>query len=224
MKPDAAVLAAPALPQVNLLPDDIRRARTLGTVKRWLGLGVGLTALSVGLVAGLAHLQTQAAQSELAQADAEAAGLLAQQRPFAQVVPVRSELESMRAARSFGLAQEISWSDYLGAISAVTPPGVGISSLEYVGATPLAVAPASADPTIPAGVGALTFRAVADDLPDTAAWADALEALPGLRDVRVSTAARADEDGASRYDLTGTVQVDQGALAHRFDSQPEGDS
>ncbi|GAA2723707.1 PilN domain-containing protein [Cellulomonas aerilata] len=223
MRARTATLAAPARPQVNLLPGDVRQARTLGVVKRWTLVSSGVTLLAIGTVAAVAQLQTQIADSELAQADAESAGIVAEQRPFARITSLRAELETLRSARDHGVAQEILWSDYLGAITAVTPPGVGISTLDYTGATPLAAAPGSADPLVVAGIGAITFTALAADVPDTAAWADALDAVPGFRDVRVTTVDRADKGGDLRYEMTGTIQVDDAALAHRFDPQPEGD-
>jgi Tfp pilus assembly protein PilN len=224
MRNDSAVLVAPALPQVNLLPGDVRQARTLGAVKRWLLVSAGVTAVAVGTVAGVAHLQGQSAASDLAQAEAEFASLQVEQGPFSQVTDVRAELERLRSARDFGVRQEILWSVHLGAVSAVTPPGVGIVTLDYQGATPLAAAPASTDPLIVSGLGTLSFTALAADLPDTAAWSDALETVPGLRDARVTAMNRADAGGRFRYEISGTIQVDERALAHRFDTQSEGDS
>jgi hypothetical protein len=224
MKAAPTVLVAPALAQVNLLPGDIRQARTLGAVKRWLAASVGVTALAVGTVAAVAQLQVQAADSELAEADAASATMVVEQRPLAEVTTVRAQLETLRSARAFGLGPEILWSDYLGAIAAVTPPGVTIATLDYLGASPATAAQASTDPLVATGIGTVTFTAHAAAVPDTAAWADALEALPGFRDVRVSTADL--EPGADSLDfrLTGTIQVDTGALAHRFDTDTQGNS
>jgi Tfp pilus assembly protein PilN len=224
MKPGAAVLQAPALPQVNLLPGDVRQARTLGVVKRWVIASAGLTVLTVGSVAGAAQLQAQDAASRLARANAESAAMLAEQRPLAQVTGTRDQVTALTAARAFGLGQEILWADYLGGISIVIPPGVGITTLDYTGATPLTAAPVSTDPLVPAGLGTITFTALGREVQDTAAWADSLESLPGLRDARISGTVRNDESGTFTYEFTGTIQVDAGALAHRFDAEPEGDS
>lgn len=223
MSARTAVLAAPERPQVNLLPPDVRQARTLGVVKRWLLASVGVTAFAVGTVGAVAHLQSQVAQSELAQAEAETAAMQAEQRPFASVRTVQAEVGTLRAARQYALAHEILWSDHLGAIAAVTPPGVGISTLDYTGANPLTAGPVSADPLAASGVGSLAFTALAAEVPDTAAWADALDGLPGLRDVRLTTVDRADKGGDFRYEIAGTVVVDATALSHRFDT-PEGTS
>lgn len=221
MRAATEVLVAPAMPQVNLLPGDVRQARTLGFVRRWLLVSAGVTALAVGTVAGVAELQGQTARSELAQAEAETASMAAEQRPLVDVTTVRSELETLTSARSYGLAPEILWADYLGAITAVTPAGVGIMTLTYSGATPLSGAAVSADPLIRTGVGTLTLTALAAELPDTAAWADALDALPGLRDVRVVTSTRNTLGPSFSYEFTVSVVVDDGALAHRFDATTE---
>jgi hypothetical protein len=223
MSAAAVALAAPALPQVNLLPAEISEARTLGVVKQWLVVSLGVTALAVGTVAAVAQLRVQDAAAQLSQANAETAGLLAAQRPFGEVTAVRTELESVRSARSFALGTEILWSDYLGAVEAVTPDGVTIQTLDYSGATPLVTAPVPSDASVDTGVGTLSFTAQAEGLTDAADWADALDAVPGFDDVRVTTAALSDPT-ADRYTLTGTIQVDEAALAHRFDTDPEGDS
>jgi hypothetical protein len=219
-----AMLDAPALPQVNLLPGEVRQARTLGVVKRWFAVSAGVTVLALGTVAGVAHLQVQDADAQLAQAEAEAAEMLAEQRPLAEVTGIRDEVGALSSARAFALGHEILWSPYLGAIAAVTPPGVGISTLDYAGASPLSPVQTSGDPLVRPALGTLTFTALGAQVQDTAAWADALESLPGLRDARVTGTLRDDQGGAFRYEFTGTIQVDEAALAHRFDTEPEGDS
>jgi Tfp pilus assembly protein PilN len=224
MKGGTALLQAPMLPQVNLLPGEVRQARTLGVVKRWVIASAGLTVLAVGTVAGVAQLQVQDAEAQLAKANADSAGMLAEQRPLAQVTGIRDQVATLTSARSFALGQEILWADYLGAIAAVTPPGVAITTLDYAGATPLTAAQVSIDPLVPSGLGTITFSALGTEVRDTAAWADALESLPGLRDARVSGTLRDDQGGDYRYEFDGTIQVDADALAHRFDTQPEGDS
>jgi hypothetical protein len=216
---------AGTLPQVNLLPDDVRQARTLGVVKRWVAASVGLTVFAVGTVAAVAQVQAQTAEAQLSQADAETAQLLAQQQPYAEVTTVRTEVDTVTAARRFAFAHEVLWSDHLGALVAVTPDGVGISSIAYRGATPLSAAPGSTDPLVDAGIGTVTFTAFARDVPDTAAWADAIDAVPGFDDARIDAVAVGQNATADfRYEVSGTFQVDAGALSHRFDAQPEGTS
>ena len=71
----------------------------------------------------------------------------------------------------------------------------------------------------------MTFTAFAREVPDTAAWADALDAVPGFADARIDAVAVGVTATADfRYEVSGTFQVDAGALSHRFDAQPEGTS
>ncbi len=225
MKRGTAAVAAPTSPQVNLLPEEIRARRTLGTVKRWATGSLAATALVVGAVTAAAVVERGIADSELAQADAETTALLTQQRPFSEVTTVRAEVASVAEARAAALAGEVLWSGYLDALVAMTPDGVRISGLDYLGASPTAPAPASADPLVDAGLGTLTFTAVAREIPDTATWADALETVPGLSDARISSARLGDAGNAEfRYTVTGSVQVDAAALSHRFDTATGGDS
>ena len=225
MKRGTASLGAPLLPQVNLLPEEIRTRRTLGTVRRWTAASLAATALVVAAATGAAVVERGIAEDELAQADAETTQLIAQQQPFSDVTTVRTEVASVTDARAAVLAGEILWSAYLDAFVAMTPDGVRISGLDYLGATPVAPAPAPADPLVAAGVGSLTFTAVAREIPDTATWAEALETVPGYSDARISSAELTDHAGGEfRYTVTGSVQVDVAALSHRFDSTSDGDS
>lgn len=224
MRGATPTLAAPAWPQVNLLPPEIREARTLGVVKRWMLVSVGVTTVAVGTVAGVAQVLVAEANAQLVEAEAETAALLAENQPLGEVVRVQGELETVRTAREYGLATEILWSDYLGAITAVLPPGVRVTTLDYTGQTPLTAAAPSADPLIPAGIGAVSFTALSADLPDVAAWADALDDLPGFRDVRVKTTELQHRGSGLEYSVSGTIQVDDGALAHRFSTQAEDQS
>jgi len=226
MKAPAAAMTAPAFAQVNLLPKEIVQARSLGVVKRWMIASVGVTAVAVGAVAAVGQMQTHSAEAQLAEADAETAQLLAQHGPYQEVTTIRTDLDTVRTARAYALADEILWSDYLGALVAVTPDGVGISSVDFLGATPLSAVQTSTDPLVTAGVGTLTFTAVARDVPDTAAWADALDAIPGFGDTRIDSVmlSPTGSAGVLPYEVNGTVQVDAGAYSHRFDTQPEGDS
>ncbi len=226
MKAPTAAVIAPVFAQVNLLPKEIVQARSLGVAKRWMLASAGVTALAVGAVAAVAQVQTQAAESGLTQADAETAALLAQHGPFQEVTTVRAELDTVRQARAFALADEILWSDYLGALVAVTPDGVGLSSVDFLGATPISAVQSSSDPLVGAGVGTLTFTALARDVPDTAAWAEALDAVTGFGDTRIDSVmlSPTGSAGALPYVVSGTIQVDATAYSHRFDTQPEGDS
>lgn len=219
MRTPTTVLAAPARAQVNLLPIEVRQARTLGVVKRWVAASAGLTVFAVGTVAAVGHVHTQIAAAELSQADAETAQLLAEQRPYVEVTAVRTELETVTAARAYALSHEILWGDYLGALVAVTPDGVAISSMDYRGATPLAAAPTSLDPLVSPGVGTVSFTAMAREVPDTATWAEAIDAVPGFGDARVDAVGLSATPGDHPYEVTGTFQVDAAALSHRVHAQ-----
>ena len=131
--------------------------------------------------------------------------------------------QAVTAALSFAMADDILWADQLGALVAATPPGVGITGLDYLGASPLTAVEASTDPLVTTGVGRISFTALAEDVPDTVAWAEALNAVPGFSGARISNARMSDEPlpRSFRYQVTGTIEVDSEALSHRFDAQPE---
>ncbi|WP_129338929.1 PilN domain-containing protein [Cellulomonas endophytica] len=210
---------APRAPQVNLLPDEVRVARTLGVVKRWVLASAAVTAVAIGTVAAVAQLQTHTADADLAQAEADTARLVAQQAPYAELSTVRTALDETLAARRQVLGGEVLWSERLGALVAVTPDGISLTTVDYLGATPVAPVQASTDPLVTTGLGTLTFAGHASGVPDTAAWADALDALPGFSDARIDAVRRDDSGGAGGlpYSVSGSVQVDAEALSHRFD-------
>ncbi len=214
-------------PQVNLLPSDVQARRNLGVAKRWLAASVGVTALAVGVVSGVAQLRTADAAAELAEAQQQTADLLAAQQPFLEVSRLRADIDMVDTARRGTMATEILWSDYLGAVAATTPEGVRITSLAYTEATPLAGGQPAAggviDPATDAAVGTLTFTARASGMPDTVAWVDDLEDLRGLTRSTVTGVALVDFGGTLEYEITGTVQVDDGAFSRRFDAPREGD-
>ena len=67
-----------------------------------------------------------------------------------------------------------------------------------------------------ASVGQIQFSGRIDTMPDTAAWIDALNAVPGFSDAWVSATAITQTDKLVYYTVTSTVQVTDTAYAKRF--------
>ncbi len=160
---------------------------------------------------GLAHAQDKTAQ------------LKAEEKKYAEVPLVLGLLDSTTKARALATSTEVLWSPYYQAIAAVLPPGVSVDTLQVTGVSPMAAAPAATSPLQAASVGQIQFIARSKTLPDTAAWIDALNSVPGLGDAWVSSAAIQGATAADvYYNLTSTVQVRQSAFAHRFDQTTGG--
>lgn len=216
------VPGAPAWPQVNLLPPEIRASRSLRAVKRILGLALlGVIGLAVVLHVVVAF-RLSTAQDELAAAQEETQQLLAEQREYAEVPQVLGQLDQAVTARLLGTSTEILLGGYLPALWATAPAGCEFQDVALTGATPTVLAPVPPNPLVRAGtVATVTFTARSLVLPDTAAWIERLEQVENFQDAYVTAAMRTEgtQDswaGVLYYEVTGTVEVSVEALANRF--------
>lgn len=205
-----------SLPQVNLLPPEVRAARGLTRTKRWLAVVVVLAlVMAVGLVF-FAVLTQRAADEELALQQAATVRLEAEKEQYAEVPLVLAQLDAITAARQVGMSTEVIWPGYLAAIAATAPEGTSIEMISTTGATPMVLPPFPASVLAAPGVASITFAGRSLTLPDTAAWLDGLETIPGFTDAWFSTAAITESEGLVYYTVNGTVQVTDLAYAERF--------
>ena len=217
-KPKSAgpTLIGLSLPQVNLLPPEVRAKRGLKVLKRWLGVSLLATLVLCVLAYGASVISAAAAQSELVIVQAETARLQTEQQKYAEVPQVLNALASAKAARTLGMSTEVQWKSYLDAIAAVLPAGVSLESITVTGATPMTAAAAPSSVLEAASVGQIQFSGRIATMPDTAAWIDALNAVPGFSDAWVSATAITETDKLVYYTVTSTVQVTDAAYAKRF--------
>ncbi len=208
----------PGPPQVNLLPPEIKAARGLRATKRLLAL---VLLLVVVLCAGawvVSFLDKGSAQDELTAAQEETARLQTEIQQYSEVPLVLGQLKNAQAARSMAMSTEVLWQPYIGAIAAVLPANVSFDSITLTQATPMAAGPGASSPLQEPSIGQLSFTARTTTIPDTAAWIDALNSVPGLGDAWVSSATitQDGETEAVYYAVAATVQVRESALAQRF--------
>lgn len=211
-----APLGAPLLPQVNLLPPEVRAARGLTATKRVLALALVGVVLLAGAGYGMALMTVSSANDELSAAQDETAQLQRETVKYAEVPVVVNGLKRATDARTLGMSTEVMWKTYLDAISAVLPPNVSIQTLGITQATPSVAAPAPGSALLGQGVATITFSATATTLPDASAWIAALDTVPNLYGATLSSEVLGEESGTARYALTSTVQVATGAFANRF--------
>lgn len=206
----------PSLPQVNLLPPEVRAARGLRVLKRWLGVSLVLTVVLClgGFAFGLLSAGTAAA--ELVVAQENTARIQAEQLKYAEVPQVLGALDTARSARELGMSTEVQWKGYLDAIAAVLPADVSVESYTVTGATPMTAPALAADPLQGPSVGQVQFTGRTATLPDTAAWLDALDSIPGFADAWVSAAAVTATETTTYYTVEATVQFTDAAYAQRF--------
>ncbi len=215
----AAAVPAPrgpvVLPQVNLLPPEIRAKRSLSRVKRLLAASLVLVLVLLAGGYALAVMDNSAADDELAEAQAETARLQAQESTYGDVPAVLNAVTSTQDARTFAMASEIRWKSYLDAITAVLPAGVSIDQFTLTGPASSTTATSVAS-AVDQGIGTIAFEGRSKTVPDTAAWLDALASVTGFQNPWVSTVTVTEEDGSTYYSISSTVQLTTDSFALRF--------
>lgn len=211
------------LPQVNLLPPEVRAARSLAVVKRWLVVALLVTVAVIALVYVSALFVRGAAESRLADAESQTVTLRAEERKYAEVPQVRGAIDQVAAAQRAATATEIQWLPYLDAVSAVLPDQVRIESFAATGPSPTGLAQLSTSPLDAPSVASFSFQGESTTLPDTATMLDGLASVPGLQDPWISTIAVSELDGVTFYTFSATVQLAPTTLSQRFATSTEED-
>jgi Tfp pilus assembly protein PilN len=214
-KPKDSVLTG-GLPQVNLLPPEVKAARGLRVVKRWLAISLVVVLVLLGLAYTAAVLARSDAEAALESAQAETARLRAQEATYAEVPIVLGALQATQQARELGMSTEVGWKPYLDAITAVLPENTSIETVAFEGADPVTLPAPPVSPLHQPAVGTLTFTGRTLAVPQTADWIDALDAVPGFQDTWVESTVVAAEDGTTYYEFRSTVAVTADAYALRF--------
>jgi hypothetical protein len=215
-KSNKSVVGFAGLPQVNLLPPEVRAARGLVHVKRWLAVSVLVVVILTAFAYGFALLEGKSADNDLAEAQTETARLATEAAKYAEVPSVLSDLKRADDARVQGMSTEVLWKPYADAVTAVLPPAVSIDTFVVTQATPWLDAQPSLEPLLDPGVGTIVFSVRASTLPDSAAWLDALNSIPGFSGATFSAAAIAQDTGAPYYEVSSSVQVLDTAFSNRF--------
>jgi len=206
------------LPQVNLLPPEVRAARGLRTTKRWLVISLILTVVLCIGAFGLALISGATAATELADAQAETTRLQQEQAKYGEVPVVLGALANAKAARMVGMSTDVQWRSYVDAVAAVLPANVSFDSITVSVATPTTGAPAPTNPLQKPSVGQIQFTARTTTVPDTAAWIDALNSVTGFSDAWAASLSITEDESGIYYTVAGTVQVTDAAYTHRFDA------
>ncbi len=204
------------LPQVNLLPPEVRAARGLQSIKRWLVIALLAVLVLCALVWLLAQTIAANAQSDLETAQAETARLTQEQAKYAEVPRVQAQLAQAERARQIAGSTDVVWKPYIDAITAVLPEGASIDSFIVAGATPMEGAAAPANLLQAPSIGNLTFAARSVTVPDVAALMDALDSIPGFADSFVTAVTITETEGFGvYYKIDGSVQIQPSVLSGR---------
>jgi hypothetical protein len=209
-------LQAPALPQVNLLPPEVRAARGLARTKVWLGVSVLLTIVVCAGLVVLAMFEQQAARDELTEAQAETTQLQAQLAQYAEVPLVLAELDRAERARVLAMGTEILWEPHLDAIAARTPQSARVESLKVLGATVWAGEFAPADVLATSSVATISLTGQAATLADVYTWQRQLEEIPGVSEVVMTQTSLVDGQTMLHYNVAATITLSADAYSGRF--------
>ncbi len=221
--PRSQSLLAPALPQVNLLPPEVRAARGLARTKRWLVVALLVTVLVCAGLVFKAMLDQQAAADELEAAKADTARLQAEQARYAEVPVVLGQLRRAESARELAMATEILWWPYVDAIAARTPPTARIEAIKVIGSSVWAGQFAPTDVLAPTGAASIALTGQTVSLPDVYAWQRSLEDIPGVAEVVMTQAALVDGTTMLKYNVSATITLSADAYSLRFLPQAETD-
>jgi len=217
-KPGGSSILTGGLPQVNLLPPEVRAARGLQQTKRYLVMALAATlVLCVGVV-GWSKIEKSSADSDFQSAQDDTTRLLNEQKKYADVPKVLSALGNTELARQIGMGTDVDWQAYVGAITAVLPKDVSIDTLTVTGNTPMEAAKAGVeDPLQPQSVGTISFTGRTVTVPDTAAWIKALNSVPGFAGAWVSATQVAGDDHGDYYSVASSVQLLRTTYTHNYD-------
>lgn len=218
--PKTSSLDFSRLPQVNLLPSEILEKRSLRELQGRIGVAflilLGVLVLGYGGV----QFEKSLADSRYDRALEETTRLKAEEAKYAEVPRILGQIKDSQAALRDGMYREILWKDYLGALVGTVPDDGLIKSLEVQAATPNDKGPTVADGLQGQGIGQLTFSVNLEKMPDTVAWLNELNAIPGFAEARLDSAVLAsDTKGKEAYEFTGTVQLLESIYSHRFEPE-----
>jgi hypothetical protein len=209
----------PRAPQVNLLPPEVRAARSLSAIKRWLAIGLVVVLAVIALGYGGALLVRSSADTALASAEDEQMALRTEEAKYAEVPQVLGAIKSTTDARSAGMATEIAWKPYVDAVSSVLPAGMSIDDFTLTGPSPTVAGALPVDPLQGASIGSIALQLRSSAAPVTADLLDALDAVPGIDSPWVSSVAAAEEDGTTYYAVSLTAQLNEASLLQRFSAE-----
>lgn len=215
-KSDSGSLLTGRAPQVNLLPPEVRAARSFGAVRRMLIFAMLASLVIAVAVALFAVAQEAQAKSALAAEEKRTQDLLAQQAEFAEVPLVLGVLGDAEEVRSYAMATDVAWAKYLRAIGAALPKDVSLDRLTVETEAPLIPLAPPESVMSPPGVARITFATRSAQVQDTVALLDALDGLPGFRDAFFTQHKIAEREGSVFYEVEATVELDAHIFSGRF--------
>lgn len=188
------------VPQVSLLPSEVRNAGAAAHHRRRLVVAVAAAALvAIGGMAVAANA-SMAAQARLATANAETQGLNAQVAKFSDIRALQQQIALGKSAVAVGGSTMIDWNAQLRAIEQDMPVGYTITAINAAGATPLADYPQGATPLEPRRAATVMLTITSSPVGfEFSRWLTLLRQVPAYAD---ATASVVTSEGKSTTTLT----------------------
>lgn len=207
------------LPQVNLLPNDVRVARNLQRTKIYLLVAALLVVLAIAGAYVLSAMDADRAMEDFTGEQSRTTELQTEQRKYSEVPQVLARLNATSGALAVGSATEVLWAPYLDAITAVTPEEVEVHNLAIQSTSLIDGELQPADDVEGFNTARVTFDGLSETRPDTAQWIDELHKIPGVADARLFSSVSSGSGEDIVYETVLTVSLTDDALALRFPAE-----
>ncbi|MFC5928102.1 type IV pilus assembly protein PilM [Cryobacterium melibiosiphilum] len=198
-------------PRADLLPPEVKEARSGRVLRRRLGLGVVAVGLIVAVVTALVTGESVLSDGELADAQAESATLLTEVAQYSELGDVEGVMTDTRTARDLAGSTEINWQEYLAVVRAALPADVSVGTATVDGAS--AFEPYAAAESVPGAVATLNLSLTSPSLTSVSGWLSSLSTLPGYASASIGGLTRA-EDGS--YTTALVLVVNAEVFSNRF--------
>jgi hypothetical protein len=176
------------VPQVSLLPGEVREAGAVAAHRRKLVVVVVIAAiLAVGSIAA-AQGVASGSQARLVAAQARSQTLGSQVAKFNDVRALEQQIMVGKAAVKVGSSTLIDWRAQIDAIEADMPSGYTVTSVSANGATPFASYPQGLTALEPVRVATIAMQVTTSSFDDRfSTWLRLLRSVPTYADVAADT-------------------------------------
>ena len=230
---------------INLLPrarQSARSSRSPRLSPKAIAAGTAFAVLLGGLTF-LAHQSVSDAKSQRAAVEAQASTLHSKLAALQPVIDRQNQLGALQGDIKTLLATDVAWKPMIGRITANLPAGITLTSFVGASTPPVPVAaaapapatsdtggsstettvpPATVAPPPPTISGTITFQGTATDYPTLASWIDAMNKVPEVSEIYVTSAQRvaagADGSGPSGLTFSATAVPSPAAKSDRLGS------
>jgi hypothetical protein len=176
------------VPQVSLLPIEVRQAGVAAVQRRKLvALVVVTAAVAAGAVA-IAHDADLAAQARLATATRQGQALVAQVAKFNDVRRLEARIAVGRAGVAVGSSTMIDWNAQIDAIEADKPSSYTVTTISANGATPFTTYPQGTSLLEPLRAATIELKLTSPTAGNEfSAWYRSLRSIPAYADATATT-------------------------------------